>query len=492
MSHSSVEVSPTRLLVGKIAIPVSFCALVLILFLPLQGLSPAGQAMLGILAMAVILWVTEAMAYPISALLIALLMTLFLGLIPNVDTGSAMGTSKAILQAMKGFSSPSIIVISGALIMAAAMQATELDRRIARAILSRVHPSPGAILAGCLLIGVVFSFLVPSPTGRTAVQIPILAGVVATLGLGEKSRFAAILVIGAAQVSTIWNVGVMTATGHNVAGLELMAEHSGFTLTWAKWLLHAGPWSALMTIILFLILRRELKGLTFSSEINSLASSHEPLNNSQKRLAFYTILLITSWITEGTLHHITVPATMLIMAVSLLLPGIGVFGSWKEVEKRLPWGVIVMFGVSIGLGQQLVNTGAAAWLAESCFSALNLSSFSTPILVALMTLFTIVIHLGFASAMSVTVALLPVFLAFSDTLPPSMTQNAMGLVLLQLFAVSFGMILPVNSPQNMVAYSTGSFDTRTFAKIGLQLTFASLVTFALFSVTWWKWSGLLA
>ena len=333
MSHSSVEVSPTKLLLGKIAIPVAFCALVLILFLPLQGLSPAGQAMLGILALAVILWVTEAMAYPISALLIALLMTLFLGLIPNIDTGSAIGTSKAILQAMKGFSSPSIIVISGALIMAAAMQATELDRRIARAILSRVHPSPSAILAGCLLVGVVFSFLIPSPTGRTAVQIPILAGVVATLGLGEKSRFAAILVIGAAQVSTIWNVGVMTATGHNVAGLELMAEHSGFTITWAKWLLHAGPWSAFMTVILFLILRRELKGVNFNSDVETLTNNKEPLNKQQKRLGLFTVALITSWITEGTLHHITVPATMLIMAVCLLLPGIGVFDSWKDVES---------------------------------------------------------------------------------------------------------------------------------------------------------------
>ena len=491
MSHSTVEVSPTRLLVGKIAILVSFCVLVLILLLPLRGLTPAGQAMLGILSMAIILWVTEAMAYPVSALLIALLMTLFLGLIPNPDTGTAIGTSKAILLAMKGFSSPSIIVIFGALIMAAAMQATELDRRIARTILLRVHPSPNAILAGCLLVGAVFSFLIPSSTGRIAVQISILSGVVATLGLDAKSRFTAILVIGAAQVSTIWNVGVMTATGHNVAGLELMAEHSGFTITWAKWLLHAGLWSAFMTVILFLILRRELKGLQFNSGTANLASRYEPLNKTQKRLALYTVLLITSWITEGALHHITVPATMLIMSVCLLLPGIGVFDSWKELEKQLPWGVIVMFGVSISLGQQLVNTGAAAWLADSCFSTLDISSFSIPLLVVVMTAFTIIMHLGFASATSVTVALLPVFLAFTDTLPPSITQNAMGLVLLQLFAVSFGMILPVNTPQNMVAYSTGSFDTKTFARIGLQLTVASLATFALFAATWWKWTGLL-
>ena len=150
-----------------------------------------------------------------------------------------------------------------------------------------------------------------------------------------------------------------------------------------------------------------------------------------------------------------------------------------------------MFGVSISLGQQLVATGTASWLAEACFSALDIEALSIPVLVVVMTVFTIVLHLGFASAMSVAVALLPVFIAFSDTLPPSMANNAMALVLLQLFAVSFGMILPVNAPQNMVAFSTGTFETRTFVRIGLQLTVATLVTFALFSVTWWQWTGLL-
>ncbi|MGI9279751.1 MAG: SLC13 family permease [Endozoicomonas sp.] len=478
---------------ARLAVPLSFCALFLVISLPLEGLTAYGQIMLGILVMAVILWVTEALAYPISALLIAALVTLLIGIVPNSETGAVLGTSKALGLAMKGFSSPSIIVIAGALIMAAAMQSTELDKRIALAILSRIHPSPGAIIAGCLLVGVVFSFMIPSPTGRTAVQVPILAGVVATLGLDPKSRLSAILVIGAAQVSTLWNVGVMTATSHNVAGLELMYEHSGFTITWIQWLIHAGPWSALMTVILFFILKMEMSGHPLKNNIaDSLHSSSTPWTARQKRLALFTALLISLWVTEGILHHITVPATMLLMAVCLLIPGIGVFDGWKDVEKRLPWGVIVMFGVSISLGQQLVNTGAAAWLAEICFSSMEIHTMSVALLLFVMTLFTVVMHLGFASAMSLVVALLPVFLAFSDTLPNSMMHDAIGLVLLQLFAMSFGMILPVNAPQNMVAYSTGTFPAKTFVRIGLLLTLASLLTFALFSMTWWQWTGLLS
>ena len=492
MSAALENITPQKLWIGRLAIPLSLCALFIIISLPLAGLSTCGQIMLGILVMAVILWVTEALAYPISALLIALLVTLLIGLVPDSETGKALGTSKALGLAMKGFSSPSIIVIAGALIMAAAMQSTGLDRRIALGILSRMKLTPSAIIAGCLMVGVVFAFLIPSPTGRTAVQVPILAGVVAALGLSKESRLPGLLVIGAAQVSTIWNVGVMTATGHNVAGLELMREHSGFSMTWIEWLINAGPWSALMTLVVFAVLRMELRGQNVTTEgAASLNEKQEPWTSRQKRLAIYTVLLLTMWVTEGSLHHITVPSTMLMMAVCLLMPGLGVFESWKDVEKRLPWGVIVMFGVSIGLGQQLVNAGTAAWLAEMCFSSFDTQALSLGLLVFAMTLFTIVMHLGFASAMSLTVALLPVFLAFSDTLSSGIAHNAAALVLLQLFAVSFGMILPVNAPQNMVAYSTGTFNTKTFVRIGLILTVASLLTFVLFSLTWWQWTGLL-
>ena len=42
--------------------------------------------------------------------------------------------------------------------------------------------------------------------------------------------------------------------------------------------------------------------------------------------------------------------------------------------------------------------------------------------------------------------------------------------MVQQFAVSFGFLLPVNSPQNMLAYGSGAFTTRDFLKTGVWLT----------------------
>lgn len=47
----------------------------------------------------------------------------------------------------------------------------------------------------------------------------------------------------------------------------------------------------------------------------------------------------------------------------MLLPGIGVM-SWKEVEKRVQWGTLLMFGIGISLGSTLLDTQAASWMAN--------------------------------------------------------------------------------------------------------------------------------
>ena len=58
------------------------------------------------------------------------------------------------------------------------------------------------------------------------------------------------------------------------------------------------------------------------------------------------------------------------------------------------------------------------------------------------------------------------------------------------FTVCFGFILPVNAPQNMVAYSTGAFEARDFRRTGIPLTILAYLTVLLLSATYWKWIGL--
>jgi di/tricarboxylate transporter len=57
------------------------------------------------------------------------------------------------------------------------------------------------------------------------------------------------------------------------------------------------------------------------------------------------------------------------------------------------------------------------------------------------------------------------------------------------FVVSFGFILVVNAPQNMVAYGTETFEARDFVRTGLVLTIIALVLVMLLGATYWHWLG---
>ena len=172
----------------------------------------------------------------------------------------------------------------------------------------------------------------------------------------------------------------------------------------------------------------------------------------------------------------------------MLTPKIGVF-TWKEAEKTVPWGTIIVFAVGISLGSVLLSTGAAVWLADGFFSLLGLQGMPVLGLIALLAAFNIIIHLGFASATGLASALIPIFIALATTMNGDF--NTIGLIIIQQFVISFGFLLPVNAPQNMLAYGTGTFTVKDFIKSGIPLTIAGYLLILLFSATYWKWIGLL-
>ena len=67
--------------------------------------------------------------------------------------------------------------------------------------------------------------------------------------------------------------------------------------------------------------------------------------------------------------------------------------------------------------------------------------------------------------------------------------NLVGMTLLLQFIVSFGFILVVNAPQNMVAYGTETFAAKDFIRTGLVLTVIALALVMLLGVTYWRWLG---
>jgi len=468
--------------------------LVAILLLPTPaGLPIAGHRMLAILAFAVIIWMTEAVDYAVSALLIAALMAFLLGLSPNVANPKVLlGTSGGLTLAFSGFANTALVLVAAALFLAAAMTATGLDKRIALNVLSRVGTKTTNVVIGTILVGFIIAFMVPSTTARVACLVPITLGIIAAFGVDKRGAFASMLMIVTTQTASIWNVGIKTAAAQNMVAVGFIEKTFGQTITWLDWLIAAAPFGVLMSIALYFVMTRmmppEVDEVPGGLEgIRKSLAELGPMKTSEKKLLAISLILIGFWSTEGILHKFDTSTTTITAVALMFMPGIGIM-TWKEAQPKIPWGTVILFGIGISLGTALLQTNAATWLANIVVAEFGLKNATALFILGVMSLFLVVIHLGFASATALASAMIPIVIAvLKGVATPGI--NIIGMTMLLQFVVSFGFILVVNAPQNMVAYGTETFQARDFVRTGLVLTLIAMVLVMVLGATYWHWLG---
>lgn len=469
-------------------------ALFTIMLLPTpSGLPVAGQCMLAILAFAVIVWMTEALDYAVSAVVIAALMAFLLGMSPNpANPAALLGTSAGLSLAFSGFANTALALVASALFLAAAMAATGLDKRIALVILSRVGTETRHVIVGAILVGFVMAFLVPSTTARVACLAPITLGIITAFGVSKKGAFAGMLMITTTQAASIWNVGIKTAAAQNMVAIGFIERTLQKSITWLEWFAAAAPFAVLMSVALYFVMTRMMR-----PEVDEVPGGRDairkslaelgPMKTSEKRLLAISLTLLGFWATEGILHRFDTSSTTIAAVALMFLPGVGIM-TWKEAQPRIPWGTIVLFGIGISLGTALLQTKGAVWVANLVVAQFGLQHATALFILGVMTLFLIVIHLGFASATALASATIPIVIAVLQSVAtPGI--NVVGMTMLLQFVVSFGFILVVNAPQNMVAYGTETFEAKDFVRTGLVLTVIAFALVMLLGATYWRWLG---
>ncbi len=491
----ALEAEPKKSWFQKYGLIIAFIVLALVLAAPTPaGLSVGGQRMIAILLFAVITWISEAVTYPVSATIIASMMLLALGSAPALDkpTGT-IGYGKAISMTFGGISSGGAILVGAALFLAAAMMTTGLDKRIALGILSKVGSKTNRIVAGMIFIGFVLAFFVPSTTARVGCIVPIVLGIISAFGMKNNSRFAALLMIATVHAASIWNIGIKTAAAQNMVAIGFINKELNADITWLHWFITAAPYAVIMSIVLYFLCTKLLPPETQEVAGGDQAVAKEikelgPMKMSEKKLVIISVVLLFFWVTEGLLHKIPTTVSTCIAVTLMFLPGIGIM-TWKQAQAKMSWGTLLLFGVGISLGSALLATKAAAWMAHQLVSGFGLASMSVFAVFAIMAMFLIVVHLGFASATAVASSMIPIMIAVLKSLNiPGL--NVVDQTMLLQFVVSFGFILPVNSPQGILAFATDTFTAKDCIKVGLPLTIIGYILLLIFAQTYWKFMGI--
>ena len=207
------------------------------------------------------------------------------------------------------------------------------------------------------------------------------------------------------------------------------------------------------------------------------------------KLLLLSLTLIGFWATEGVLHKFDTSTTTITAVALMFMPGIGIL-TWKDAQPRIPWGTVdPVRRRHQPRHRAAANQGAPPGWPISSVAQFGLSNATALFILGVMSLFLVVIHLGFASATALAAGHDPDRHRRAQGRGDARHQHHRHDHAAAVRGVSFGFILVVNAPQNMVAYGTETFSARDFVRTGLVLTVVALALVMLLGATYWRWLG---
>jgi sodium-dependent dicarboxylate transporter 2/3/5 len=469
-----------RRTIGLFAGPAVFLAL---LAWPLP-LAPAPHKLGAILATMMVLWMTEALPLAVTALA---------G--PTLAIVLQVAPARA---AFAPFADPIIFLFIGSFMLAEAMFVHGLDRRIAfGALASRVvggSPVRILIMYGAVAAGISMWI---SNTATAAMMFPIGLSIVAHLTEGRESdprsrEFATAMMLMAAFAASIGGLGTPIGTPPNLIGIGMLSRIAGIDISFFRWMLLGVPLVALLfAFLVAYFCSRSLQGMTLDGQRAGRIAEElrrlGPLSIGQRNVLIAFGVTVFLWIAPGLLAIVglggsrigrgvaaAVPESVAAVAGAILLFVLPV--SWRarrftlhwEEAARIDWGIILLFGGGLAMGEMAFSTGLAGALGQAITGWLPAKSAAS-----LTVLFT-----GVAIAMSEAASntasanmIVPVAIAVAQAAGVNPLEPALGATL----GASMGFMMPISTPPNAIVYSSGHVPIGAMMRHGIALDIAGFI-----------------
>jgi sodium-dependent dicarboxylate transporter 2/3/5 len=430
-----------------------------------DGLPAAGRATLGILVLAALLWVTEAMPAFAVALLAVGLEIAILGRPGGLH--AAEGDTEAWRRFVSPWASPLIWLFLGGFVLAQSCAKSGLDRRMATVLLSRVGPRPNVLLA-VVMGGTFVLSMFMSNTATAAMMLAVLAPLgagVATNDLRIRGIFLAVAV-----AANLGGMGTIIGSPPNaIATNQLAGDQRPDFLGWMRLGL---PPALVLTSVAFLWIRlRYFRGLKPEDVPGLPPEQGSGRGSPRERLNRWIVagvfgVTVLMWMSEA-LHGIPSPVISFIPIIVLSVTGV----MEHEDIRQLPWDVLLLLFGGMSLGIAVQDTGVADWMAGLVPSAWNAA-----LLIPAIALLAIVLSNLMSNTATASI-LVPVGIG----LVAGSAGPAMAVVI--ALCCSLAMCLPISTPPNAVAFASGRVRTADLLGVGLVLAVAG----PLVVIPWVMW-----
>ena len=461
---------------GHIGSLLALAAFLSLLIAPLNSLSVEAHRLAAIMAAVVLLWISEALPMPVTAL-IGSVACVVMRVAPAKDVFAP-------------FADPLMFLFIGSFMIAHAIMLHGLDRRVAYAVLSLrvVGSSPMRILFAFGAVTAAISAWI-SNTATTAMMYAIGMAILAFMadsarrdGRTLDPRYATALMLMTSFAASVGGLATPIGTPPNVIGLGFIRQLTGAELPFFKWMIIGIPNVIVLVLTVFFIFRDAGKDVRAGVDESArmLEREHErsgPWSVGEKSTVAAFSVTVFLWVLPGVLalmYGDTSPqyqaltaripegvAALVGACLLFLLPGNqeGKAITWREASK-IDWGIVLLYGGGFALGVLSFKTGLAETLGKNLLGYLP-SSGGTGLLIA-STILAVILSEVTSNTASANM-IVPVVISIARAAGVDPVEPALGATM----GASLGFMLPVSTPCNAIVYGSGYIPLKRMMRYGI-------------------------
>jgi sodium-dependent dicarboxylate transporter 2/3/5 len=439
----------------------------IILLLDFKDLSEVAKVVLAGTAWIAIWWISEPI--PIAAT----------SLLPIVIF--PIGGALDIRTATTTYYSPLIMLFMGGFIIALAMERWNLHQRIALTIIKVIGTNSSKIILG-FMIATMFLSMWISNTATALMMLPIAVAIAKKIGdlhSTEKKlelvNFHKALMLSIAYAASIGGMATLIGTPTNAIFSAISLELYDHEITFSEWFALGLPISLVCLILAWIYLTK----IVFRANIANVGAAKDEVSNQLKSLGLMTfeekmvlvvfVITASAWILRSFVLVRFIPEindTIIAIGGALLLFVLPAKEKYVKLmdwqtARRLPWGILLLFGGGLAIAAAFQTTGLADWLGAH-LAAFDQFHFAV-------ILFVTIVMVNYFTEITSNVATASVLLPILASLSHTTGVHPFGLMVGASLAASCAFMLPVATPPNAIAYSSGYLNMADMVKTGFWM-----------------------
>ena len=435
----------------------------------IEGLNPVQQRVIAIFVFAAVMWLSEAIPSWCTSVLIIVVM------LCTISTGSLTcfkGVENAIYVPYKDimhcFADPTILLFIGGFILAIGLTKTRLDVVLARILLKPFGTKANTVLLGFIVVTAIFSAFV-SNTATAAMMLAFLTPVLRAMPEGSADRTALALAIPVG--ANIGGIATPIGTPPNTIVLGYLSETLGVSISFGEWMIKMVPFVVILLLAGWFLLRVMFPFQQKEIKLNIEGAFH---SSAQAWIVIVTFAVTVFLWCFGKIDGVwdlglNSNIIALIPVAAFAVTGVITRNDLEEIN----WSVLWMVAGGFALGVALNTTQLSRVLVD----AIPFAEWS-PLLVMIIASLVCYGFSNFISHSAAASLLVPVLGVVAGAMASAGAISDGGVVQMLIcvaIASSVSMILPISTPPNAIAHSTGFIQQSEMMKVGIIVGILGLV-----------------